>query len=144
LVASFFFSSRRRHTRSKRDWSSDVCSSDLESGIALHIHQLDKVSGDGNNLARSLIDHRNFHPRIDWADQALLLACENAHRDNSRLGRAMLPRLRLFKLNNTAGFAVNNHVLANLEFADINRLAHEIQLNHRLHLKDFPRTIRTS
>src|SRR5699024_11946173 len=25
----FFFSSRRRHTRCKRDWSSDVCSSDL-------------------------------------------------------------------------------------------------------------------
>src|SRR5699024_12008158 len=28
-VCFFFFSSRRRHTRSKRDWSSDVCSSDL-------------------------------------------------------------------------------------------------------------------
>src|SRR5690349_24493966 len=28
--AFFFFSSRRRHTRSLRDWSSDVCSSDLE------------------------------------------------------------------------------------------------------------------
>src|SRR5699024_11851350 len=28
---SFVFSSRRRHTRSKRDWSSDVCSSDLSS-----------------------------------------------------------------------------------------------------------------
>src|SRR5699024_4488178 len=27
---SFFLSSRRRHTRSKRDWSSDVCSSDLQ------------------------------------------------------------------------------------------------------------------
>src|SRR5215469_3179878 len=27
----FFFSSRRRHTRSLRDWSSDVCSSDLEA-----------------------------------------------------------------------------------------------------------------
>src|SRR5690349_22335526 len=26
---AFFFSSRRRHTRSLRDWSSDVCSSDL-------------------------------------------------------------------------------------------------------------------
>src|SRR5699024_11995557 len=25
-----FFSGRRRHTRSKRDWSSDVCSSDLD------------------------------------------------------------------------------------------------------------------
>src|SRR5207237_2364966 len=28
----FFFSSRRRHTRFKCDWSSDVCSSDLASG----------------------------------------------------------------------------------------------------------------
>src|SRR6266516_5684213 len=28
---SFFFSSRRRHTRSYGDWSSDVCSSDLEA-----------------------------------------------------------------------------------------------------------------
>src|SRR3989440_741955 len=29
LIFFFFFSSRRRHTRSDRDWSSDVCSSDL-------------------------------------------------------------------------------------------------------------------
>src|SRR2546429_9905578 len=29
LVCFFFFSSRRRHTRCSRDWSSDVCSSDL-------------------------------------------------------------------------------------------------------------------
>src|SRR5207253_3912955 len=29
----FFFSSRRRHTRWPRDWSSDVCSSDLTGGI---------------------------------------------------------------------------------------------------------------
>src|SRR5256712_5185996 len=29
FVQFFFFSSRRRHTRSDRDWSSDVCSSDL-------------------------------------------------------------------------------------------------------------------
>src|SRR6266496_3054458 len=29
FMRSFFFSSRRRHTRSLRDWSSDVCSSDL-------------------------------------------------------------------------------------------------------------------
>src|SRR2546429_5596435 len=30
LVVFFFFSSRRRHTRCSRDWSSDVCSSDLK------------------------------------------------------------------------------------------------------------------
>src|SRR5690606_41141233 len=29
LFFLFFFSSRRRHTRFSRDWSSDVCSSDL-------------------------------------------------------------------------------------------------------------------
>src|SRR2546429_9684182 len=29
LFIFFFFSSRRRHTRCSRDWSSDVCSSDL-------------------------------------------------------------------------------------------------------------------
>src|SRR5690606_40055839 len=34
---SFFFSSRRRHTRFSRDWSSDVCSSDLP-GDAGHPH----------------------------------------------------------------------------------------------------------
>src|SRR5687768_17770470 len=28
-MSFFFFSSRRRHTRCSRDWSSDVCSSDL-------------------------------------------------------------------------------------------------------------------
>src|SRR5215204_4370777 len=31
----FFFSSRRRHTRSLCDWSSDVCSSDLASGLPM-------------------------------------------------------------------------------------------------------------
>src|SRR2546422_5553141 len=30
-VVFFFFSSRRRHTRCSRDWSSDVCSSDLSA-----------------------------------------------------------------------------------------------------------------
>src|SRR3712207_8154649 len=31
-----FFSSRRRHTRYWRDWSSDVCSSDLDAHTATH------------------------------------------------------------------------------------------------------------
>src|SRR5207248_7672246 len=31
-----FFSSRRRHTRSYGDWSSDVCSSDLLPGVERH------------------------------------------------------------------------------------------------------------
>src|SRR5690606_39503939 len=34
----FFYSSRRRHTRFSRDWSSDVCSSDLEAEKPLLVH----------------------------------------------------------------------------------------------------------
>src|SRR3712207_7927652 len=33
----FFFSSRRRHTRYWRDWSSDVCSSDLVFSFGTHV-----------------------------------------------------------------------------------------------------------
>src|SRR5258707_8456945 len=35
ICSFFFFSSRRRHTRYWRDWSSDVCSSDLDLGFLL-------------------------------------------------------------------------------------------------------------
>src|SRR5690606_40962964 len=38
VIACFFFSSRRRHTRFSRDWSSDVCSSDLVYIIAWYWH----------------------------------------------------------------------------------------------------------
>src|SRR3712207_8299691 len=43
----FFFSSRRRHTRYWRDWSSDVCSSDLPDG-GLAISNPQGGTGDGN------------------------------------------------------------------------------------------------
>src|SRR2546429_5015632 len=35
----FFFSSRRRHTRCSRDWSSDVCSSDLLRVVLFEIYR---------------------------------------------------------------------------------------------------------
>src|SRR6267378_3048899 len=42
----FFFSSRRRHTRSLRDWSSDVCSSDLGGAeVALDAWDVDVAVG---------------------------------------------------------------------------------------------------
>src|SRR2546422_1134389 len=37
----FFFSSRRRHTRCSRDWSSDVCSSDLLPTVERHLGSLE-------------------------------------------------------------------------------------------------------
>src|SRR2546422_11697314 len=41
----FFFSSRRRHTRCSRDWSSDVCSSDLLEWTEVLDHS--QVQGQG-------------------------------------------------------------------------------------------------
>src|SRR6266487_5158856 len=41
----FFFSSRRRHTRWTGDWSSDVCSSDLEEAAALAMTAASELRG---------------------------------------------------------------------------------------------------
>src|SRR2546429_4012657 len=46
ITSSFFFSSRRRHTRCSRDWSSDVCSSDL-----LHVLLLAELARHGSEDA---------------------------------------------------------------------------------------------
>src|SRR5699024_11947724 len=45
-----FFSSRRRHTRSKRDWSSDVCSSDLDVIAPLRDQRGDHVVRFGRRV----------------------------------------------------------------------------------------------
>src|SRR6266513_1767612 len=53
----FFFSSRRRHTRSKRDWSSDVCSSDLFYAPDDSMHWWEKLGGHVSAASRhNLID----------------------------------------------------------------------------------------
>src|SRR2546426_12078008 len=46
LCCFFFFSSRRRHTRLQGDWSSDVCSSDLDTRF-LHVHQCGSIRSSG-------------------------------------------------------------------------------------------------
>src|SRR5690606_40401626 len=47
----FFISSRRRHTRFSRDWSSDVCSSDLEEDA----QQTGDDTGDRGNHGQDLV-----------------------------------------------------------------------------------------
>src|SRR5690349_24231444 len=57
LSCMFFFSSRRRHTRSLRDWSSDVCSSDLQPrGVVLVTGPTG--SGKSTTLA-AMVNHKN-------------------------------------------------------------------------------------
>src|SRR5690349_25171302 len=45
LGFTFFFSSRRRHTRSLRDWSSDVCSSDLCEACRSNLRKAFRICG---------------------------------------------------------------------------------------------------
>src|SRR5256884_1747360 len=61
LFDSFFFSSRRRHTRCSRDWSSDVCSSDLYEGEAtLSAEGVTRwyTNSDGSELQTSSVYYR--------------------------------------------------------------------------------------
>src|SRR5437870_6587468 len=44
-MSFFFFSSRRRHTRWPRDWSSDVCSSDLGCSVATGVGSVLNTAG---------------------------------------------------------------------------------------------------
>src|SRR5207249_6512677 len=61
------FSSRRRHTRSKRDWSSDVCSSDLASVARLLVRGLVPAAVPGRT-ADDLVTARVDYSRLDDAD----------------------------------------------------------------------------
>src|SRR5207253_7990671 len=58
----FFFSSRRRHTRWPRDWSSDVCSSDL-AGTRRGKGQVESLTGrllSGVADAQLRLDEREY------------------------------------------------------------------------------------
>src|SRR3989442_10136401 len=50
-LLGFFFSSRRRHTRCGRDWSSDVCSSDLQANV-LAEPVFEHLEADGSHGAK--------------------------------------------------------------------------------------------
>src|SRR5256886_9352383 len=85
VVNVFFFSSRRRHTRFDCDWSSDVCSSDLQEG--------DSIGGELGRFVdeNPKPDVNDLHARITWGDgsidQATLSADPNGGFD-VKIGRA--------------------------------------------------------
>src|SRR5476649_2975603 len=58
LRSLFFFSCRRRHTRSLCDWSSDVCSSDLESD---RINRMNRIpfGSESERVPRPFTDRKS-------------------------------------------------------------------------------------
>src|SRR6267378_2651196 len=86
----FFFSSRRRHTRSLRDWSSDVCSSDLDPDRLLE-HVLRTIIEKSDAHSVSVWDRE---PDGDWLE---LFALIEDGRFQTRSG-AIHPAARLAML----------------------------------------------
>src|SRR2546421_7920667 len=82
----FFFSSRRRHTRSDRDWSSDVCSSDLAAdyGAVLVDAATFRLPLDVMAVTVSVVSNHVRASQVPL-DPALLKVL---HRQREEIGRA--------------------------------------------------------
>src|SRR5256884_8102804 len=78
----FFFSSRRRHTRCSRDWSSDVCSSDLV--LRFYDPTVGAVLVDGKDIWNFSL--QSFREQISLVLQDSLLL-SGTIRDNIAFGR---------------------------------------------------------
>src|SRR5256712_10533847 len=80
IVDYYFFSSRRRHTRSDRDWSSDVCSSDLvkENGEVLSNAPAGITVQTGKPVDRAKIAEslRSLYRTGDYADLRAVITPE--------------------------------------------------------------------
>src|SRR5690554_1136025 len=76
MLNIFFFSSRRRHTRCGRDWSSDVCSSDL----AYPPRSLQHFRRQGNDLHELLVPKLTGHRPEDTGSDRLFVGVVQQNR----------------------------------------------------------------
>src|SRR5690606_39772051 len=73
LFFFFFFSSRRRHTRFSRDWSSDVCSSDLMEPCWLRHRGLQGPLCNLARTSRKQVNQPSTSPTTTFNTKSLLL-----------------------------------------------------------------------
>src|SRR5256886_4208779 len=84
VLCCFFFSSRRRHTRFDCDWSSDVCSSDLNKVPETRVKELIEKWGC---IPRRVFVEYNDEPKLKY----LVSKCnvyKYLQNDGSEIGRA--------------------------------------------------------
>src|SRR5690606_3354907 len=75
LFCTFFFSSRRRHTRFSRDWSSDVCSSDLSAELAHELKNPLAIIKASVDVLRNQLDPKREHPAFGYlSDEVMRLS----------------------------------------------------------------------
>src|SRR5256886_5226408 len=84
--AIFFFSSRRRHTRFDCDWSSDVCSSDLEETLSIGYALLRDLVHVMETPEDAQVVNLDLAPRLKaWASKLGLAGIERLKRDRKRV-----------------------------------------------------------
>src|SRR2546422_9079520 len=112
LCSFFFFSSRRRHTRCSRDWSSDVCSSDLfgvdfcllYTSLGLfHINNADAQIRRGVSRAVNLMNAEMFAPYKDRIAPAAVVPVHTAEQEIEEATYAL-------KHRGFQGISASNHV----------------------------------
>src|SRR5256884_3855122 len=89
LLIFFFFSSRRRHTRCSRDWSSDVCSSDLWHGISSRPWKLAQYTFAGFSVVLTILRGITyFIPAIKFEGvRSLTIAVGIGRSEERRVGK---------------------------------------------------------
>src|SRR3712207_8984681 len=84
-VLFFFFSSRRRHTRYWRDWSSDVCSSDLAEVVGFVVVTEQPIRSDVVDIER--LPDRRLGNAAMAAGIAVARPCLGARSEERRVGK---------------------------------------------------------
>src|SRR5262249_56648915 len=89
VVGHFFFSSRRRHTRLVSDWSSDVCSSDLDpaAGTGTCSGMGDAVAVGGHQHSAVSV-FAEFDRGSDGDLRTEIVSLEGYERRSAEIGRA--------------------------------------------------------
>src|SRR5690625_4649272 len=144
FICYFFFSSRRRHTRWPRDWSSDVCSSDLDENVFDEFFIPVVMTDDNGNPIATVEDDDamifyNFRP-----DRAIQLSQTFANADFTAFERgAQAPKNLNFvmmtdfsetvdgevafhpiNLDNTIGEVLSDNNLKQLRIAETEKYPH--------------------
>src|SRR6266436_7193880 len=112
FVVIFFFSSRRRHTRCSRDWSSDVCSSDLTGVASFQVRSFEDLQ---RRIAEADVLVISGLWRDDLVERATKLRfIQSIGAGTDQFGRAALAQrgIRLASARGVNAQAVAEHAIA--------------------------------
>src|SRR5215207_2587934 len=111
----FFFSSRRRHTRSTRDWSSDVCSSDLAAALRGPVFEDTRVTGIGSGKLstaagpRVSARHVVVATHLSFLDRGLYFARCHPERSYVVAGRVERPPAGMYLSTESPAHSIRAH-----------------------------------